>query len=140
MTEKYPSKYSNGKEVSAAQYITEIICEKKAKLNKKDLHYRFWLNKEWARFFRDQIATANKLLQTYDPMAIIKALNNIKAERIFSLRAPHLKPIIDQEQAKIDSFVPADTSNIDRFTDSIGQQKPIKKKTSIDKLRELDND
>ena len=46
----YISKYSNGKEVSDAQYITEIICEKKAKREKKDLHYRFWLNKEWENF------------------------------------------------------------------------------------------
>ena len=33
--------------VSDAQYITEIICEHKAKRDRKDLHYRFWLNKEW---------------------------------------------------------------------------------------------
>ena len=45
MQNKYPSKYSNNKTVSAAQYITEIICEKKAKREGKDLHYIFWLNK-----------------------------------------------------------------------------------------------
>ena len=48
----YISKYSNGKKVSDAQYITEIICEHKAKRDKKDLHYRFWLNKEWEKFFK----------------------------------------------------------------------------------------
>jgi hypothetical protein len=36
---KYLSKYSNGKTVSAAQYITEIICENKAKRDKLDLHW-----------------------------------------------------------------------------------------------------
>jgi len=140
MSKKYPSKYSNGKEVSAAQYITEIICEKKAKQSKKDLHYRFWISKEWAAYYRNQIGSANKLLQKYDASAIIKALSTQKAEKIYSLRAPHLQAIIDQEQANLDSFVPADTSNIDRHTNSVGNQNVKKKKTSIDLLREIDND
>ena len=41
----YPSRYSNGKTVSAAQYITELICEHKANIEKLDLHYKFWTNK-----------------------------------------------------------------------------------------------
>ena len=44
---KYISKYSNGKEVSAAQYITELICENKAKQDKKDLHYKFDHDWDW---------------------------------------------------------------------------------------------
>ena len=56
---KYPSRYSNEKFVSAAQYITEMICEKKAKIDKEDLHHRFWTNKKWSSFFRNQIATAH---------------------------------------------------------------------------------
>lgn len=101
-SKKYPSKYSNGKEVSAAQYITEIICERMAAKDKKDLHYRFWLNKEWNRYYRNQIASANKLLTKYSDAAIIKALNSRKAEKIYSLRAPHLPAIIEQAQAELD--------------------------------------
>lgn len=95
---RYPSKYSNGKAVSAAQYITEIICEKKAQLNKQDLHYRFWTNKEWEKFYRDQIATANKLLKKYSDTAVVRALNSSKAQKIYSLRAPFLIPIIESEE------------------------------------------
>jgi hypothetical protein len=94
----FPSKYSNGKLVSAAQFITEIICENKAIKDRKDLHYRFWTNKEWASFYRSQIASAHKLLKKYDSTAIIKALKNTKARKIYSLRAPHLIPIIETEQ------------------------------------------
>jgi hypothetical protein len=100
---KYPSKYSNGKSVSAAQYITELICEKKAKLDKKDLHYRFWDNKEWSRYYRDQVASANKLLKKYNETAIIRGLNNPKSAKIYSLRAPHLPAIIEQEQTLLES-------------------------------------
>tara|TARA_Y100000389_G_scaffold99806_1_gene96573 strand:- start:42670 stop:43104 length:435 start_codon:yes stop_codon:yes gene_type:complete len=101
---EYISKYSNDKRVSAAQYITEIICEHKAKKEKKDLHFRFWqTSKYWEKYYRSQIATANKLLKTYSPQAIISALNDRKAVRIFSLRAPHLEPIIEHHQHLFDN-------------------------------------
>lgn len=100
---QYLSKYSNGKSVSAAQFITEIICENKAVRDGKDLHYRFWTNKTWSLFYRNQIASANKLLQQYDAKAIIKALKNSKARNIYSLRAPHLIPIIEQEQRLLET-------------------------------------
>jgi len=32
----FPSKYSNGKSVTAAQYIAEFICERIAKKQNKD--------------------------------------------------------------------------------------------------------
>ena len=73
---KFESKYSNNKMVSAAQYITELICENKAKIDKKDIHYKFWINKEWASFYRNQIATANKLVKKYDPIDIVRALKS----------------------------------------------------------------
>ena len=79
---KYPSRYSNEKFVSAAQYITEMICEKKAKIDKEDLHHRFWTNKKWSSFFRNQIATANKLVSKYGEKAVIRALKNPKTERM----------------------------------------------------------
>lgn len=101
---EYVSKYSNDKQVSAAQYITEIICEHKAKIEKKDLHFRFWQTSPyWQKFYRNQIATANKLLKTHRPQAIVSALKDKKAERIFSLRAPHLKPIIEHHEQLLDA-------------------------------------
>ena len=91
---KYPSRYSGDKLVTAAQYITELICEKKAKVDGKDLHYRFWLNKEWEKFYKGQIGTAHKLLKKYDAKAIIRALKNPKTRNTYSLRAPYLLPVI----------------------------------------------
>lgn len=137
MNKKYPSKYSNGKSVSAAQYITEIICEKKAKREGKDLHYRFWVNKEWAAFYRNQIASANKLVKEYDELAIVKALNNPKAEKIYSLRAPHLPAIIEQEQ-KILSMKNQELSlDLQRKTD-VSYTKPKTKNNIISKLKDLE--
>lgn len=97
---KYPSKYSNGKYVNSAQYITEIVCENKANREKKDLHFRFWTEPYWEKFFRNQIASANKLVKDYDPRDIAKALKTPNGQKIFSLRAPHLREIIEKEAAK----------------------------------------
>jgi hypothetical protein len=134
---KYISKYSNGKEVSAAQYIVELICENKAKQEKKDLHYKFWTNAEWASYYRNQIATANKLVKKYNEQAVIRALKNFKAQKIYSLRAPHLVSIIEQEQKLLECENKKITKEYDR-----SQEKTYRatnnKKSIISKLKELE--
>jgi hypothetical protein len=135
----YPSRYSNGKTVSAAQYITELICEHKANIEKLDLHYKFWTNKEWSKYYRDQIATANKLLKKYNPKAIIRALNDRKAEKIYSLRAPHLLAIIDHHETLIESETVNLTEEIDRSEKTIFRQKTNSKQGILSKLKELDD-
>jgi hypothetical protein len=135
---KYPSKYSNGKTVSAAQYITEMICEHLAKKDKRDLHYRFWVNEEWAKFYKSQIFTAHKLLKKYSEKAIIEALKTPKAQKIYSLRAPHLLAIIDQQEKILASKTePSTEVNITRTTTNVGSSRKISKNI-IDKLKELE--
>lgn len=137
--QKFPSKYSNGKDVSAAQFITEMICEKKAKLDKKDLHYRFWVNKEWASFYRNQIATAYKLVKEFDPLGIIKALNSKPAEKIYSLRAPHLIDMIKKEIAVLDSQKKDFTLEVDRKENkTFSSNSSPKKKNIISLLKDID--
>jgi hypothetical protein len=137
---KYPSKYSNGKEVSAAQYITEIICEKKAKIDKKDLHHRFWLNKEWSAFYRNQISSAHKLLQKYSDTAIVRGLNNPQAAKIYSLRAPHLVPIIEDEQKKLENENTSITLDLNRPKNIKFGPKNKTNKNIFSKLKDIDNE
>lgn len=139
-TKKYPSKYSNGKQVGAAQYITEIICEKKARLNKQDLHYRFWVNKQWEKFYKDQIGSAYKLLKKYSDTSIIKALNSNKAAKIYSLRAPFLVPIIEEEENKLKQQNNTLSMDLNRPTNIVYGAKTTKKNTIISKLKDLDNE
>lgn len=138
--QKYPSRYSNGKFVSAAQYITELICENKAKKDKLDLHFKFWLNPEWSKFYRNQITSANKLLQIYHPKAIIKALGDAKAKNIYSLRAPHLIPIIQKYQDQIQDQTVVQPNDIDRSDKITFRKDKIIKNNIISKLKELDNE
>lgn len=135
---KFISRYSNNKEVSPAQYITEIICEKKAKLNKKDLHYRFWLNKEWAVFYKNQIAAANKLVKTYDPVAVVKALNDPKTSKVYSLRAPSLITTIQSHQKQVDAANSKLSVVIDRSENKKYSKNNSTTKNIISKLKDLE--
>jgi hypothetical protein len=138
---RYPSKYSNGKSVTAAQYITELICEKMAKKDKKDLHYRFWVTPEWEKYYRNQIASAHALLKKYSDTAVIRALNNPKTEKIYSLRAPHLPAIIEQEQHRLDNENQTLSKVYDRPDNvSFRDATTIKRNNIISKLKDLDNE
>lgn len=141
MIKKYPSKYSNGKSVSAAQYITELICEKMAKKDKKDLHYRFWTTPEWEKYYRNQITSAHALLKKYTDTAIIRALNNPKTAKIYSLRAPHLAPIIEEEQRKLDAEnknLTLDLTRIDNV--KFGTKNNKQTKNIFSKLKDIDDE
>ena len=139
-SKRYPSKYSNGKSVTAAQYITELICEKMAKKDKKDLHYRFWTTPEWERYYKNQIASAYALLKKYPDTTIVRALNNPKADKIYSLRAPHLPAIIEQEQHILSNENQTLSKSYDRPDNiSFGGSK-ITKRNIISTLKDLDNE
>lgn len=136
---KFPSKYSNGKQVTAAQFITEMICERIAKRNKKDLHYKFWVSKEWEKEYKGQIATAHKLLKKYHPKAIIDGLLSNDGLKIYSLRAPHLSDIVDKYVVHDEEKPVIHKKIIDRNFLEEGKQNTKYKKNVLDKLKELDN-
>jgi hypothetical protein len=135
---KYPSRYSPEGWVTPAQYITEIICENKHKLQGKgELPVKFWETEGWAKYFKEQIATAHKLLKTFKVEAISRALKTSQGRKIFSLRAPWLPAIIQDEQTKLDAKPvgpPTEFKTVDI------NAKPVQKtnKNILDKLRDLD--
>lgn len=134
---KYLSKYFNGKYVTAAQFITEMICERLAKKDKRDLHYRFWLSDDWQKSYKNQIPTANKLLKKYSAKAIIDALCSPTGKKIYSLRAPHLTPIIEQIELKLKQQPVVEIKPIQRNMLDVGSVSK-KSKNLIDKLKELE--
>jgi len=94
----WPSKYSPGRWITAAQFILELVCEKQASIKKKDLPIRFWRLPEWEKEYVSQTRAVNKLLKKYEPKAIINA---VKKRNIWSLRPKWVEDIIKEEQAKI---------------------------------------
>lgn len=137
----YPSRYSPDKLVTPAQYIVELICEKKAALNGGDLPVQFWKIPKWASFYRQQIVSANGLLRIYSPTAIINALKSNGAYGIFSLRAPHLDMMIKAEQSKVDILENRVKNSEDtvRVDTTIPPRPQRTEKTKLSKLREIDD-
>jgi hypothetical protein len=140
VSDNYISKYSNNKQVSSAQYITELICEKRAQQQKKDLHYRFWLSKEWSAYYRNQIGSAHKLLAKYSAKAIVAALKHNQAKNIYSLRAPHLVPIIEQEEKRLSEQNQKMTIIPDRKSNKTFLSNNQQKLSILSKLEEIEND
>ena len=96
---KYPSRYTHGdKKVTAAQYLAEVVCERQAQKDKKELPKQFWNLPHWKKKFTSQLFAARGLLKLYDEAVIIKAVKAEKARYIYSLRAPTLDDIIKECQ------------------------------------------
>ena len=139
---KYPSRYSPAKFVTVAQYIIELICEKKAATQKVDLPIKFWNLPEWQLFFKSQLRKCHSLLKKYHEKAIIRALKDKETSRIYSLHAPWLMPVIERyqkivtreianiQEASIQPVVKSDTIPITRKRQT--RNSPLSKLKNLD--------
>lgn len=91
----YKSSYSDSW-ITAAQYITELICENMARKNQQVLPYKFWNEYAWKGTFKRQLLLANGLLKIYSAAAIVQALRSKEGMKIYSLAAPWLDQIIEK--------------------------------------------
>lgn len=137
--QKYPSRYSPNGWCHAAQYITEYICEKKAKLDKKELPVKFWELPEWLKYFKFQIVLANRLLKKHSEDAIIAALKDSQAFKIYSLNSPVLVSLIKKhEKIKSSQKIEKVDYNIPSGQTFQSNNESKDKKSIINKLKELD--
>ena len=133
---KYPSRYSPQKWVSAPQYITEFVCEKKAQGENKELPIKFWEIKEWKKYFQYQIIIANKLLKEFPEEAVVAALKDNRCWKTYSLRSPVLHSIIKEKEASIKDRQATDYEIVDK--EEVKHKTNNNKKSIISKLKELD--
>jgi hypothetical protein len=134
---RYPSRYSPGGWVSAPQYITELVCESKARKEKKDLPRKFWEDKDWEKYFKYQITLANRLIKDFGEEVVIAALKDNRCWSTYSLRSPFLIRIIEEKKA---SYVvqPKDTEYNIKESEEIKHNTNNEQKSIISKLRDLD--
>jgi hypothetical protein len=96
----YESAHGAVGKITAYQKIAEIMVERQAAANGRQLPTRFWNVKPWDRAFRLQVNLAQGLLKLYSAGAIIRALQSEEGRRIYSLSAEWLDPLIQREEAK----------------------------------------
>ena len=134
---RYPSRYSPNGWVSAPQYITELVCEKKAQKEKKELPTKFWEIKEWCKYYRYQITIANKLIKEFGEEPVIAALRDNRCWSTYSLRSPFLKKIIEEKSKEVIER-PANTEYNIKDSEEVKHKTNNTKKSIISKLRDLD--
>jgi hypothetical protein len=142
---KYPSRYSPNGWVHAGQYITELICEKKARTEGKELPLKFWELKEWLKFYKYQITLANKLIKEYGEHVIISALNDkrmwkcySRMWKCYSLRSPFLKKVIEEYKDKEEVAKKIAQKIEYDFSEKKTFESNNKKKSIISKLKDLE--
>jgi hypothetical protein len=131
---KYQSKYCD-KQVTAAQYLAESMCEREARDKKIILPQKFWEDKKWAKAFRRHITQVNKLLKEFPDQAIISAFHSKKAEDVFSFANKKFFWIVREHAKRMEKWsdkvteVPEQTDKHSRF---------IGKKTQLETLKEVE--
>lgn len=140
---KYPSRYSPSKMVTASQYIVEYLCEKKAKKEGKDLPTQFWQLPEWEKFYKSQIHTANALVKKHGAEAVLAALKNPQSGWMYSLRAPGFEAIILTERRNASLRETAKQAELKTeaseipVVDTTAKPREFKLKSKLDALQDL---
>jgi hypothetical protein len=80
------------------------------------------------------------LVTKYNPIAIVKALQDSKTNNTYSLRAPLLKSIIEQHQKILDSQNKEFSKTIDRSSTKTFKKNRKYTKGIISKLEEIEQD
>ncbi len=141
------SKYS-GDNVSTAHYLAELMCERKAKKERKILIERFWKDDYWKKFYVDQIRAAYSLLKLYSEQAILLGVQDKSINWCYSLRIKMLPSIIAEceKHLKQQAAITAEKKQLDAIPKEEIQKvtivelprKQVKKSDNIiNKLKDL---
>jgi hypothetical protein len=110
MSKDYKSKYGLNIQITAAQYIAEMMCERKAQKNGQALWPYFWKDKEWQKEFVHQCSLANKFLKQYPPLVIIQTL--LSNRTVYSLRTQKLNKLFADCSTKTKNLTNTSISDI----------------------------
>lgn len=131
--------------VTPAQYIAEIMCQRKAdRHNDGKLPFKFWNTSKWKTEFRHQITQANAILKRHNHVDVINGLNSYNGSKIYSLRFPGLNALITKEKRKRETkekVVAQPPPKPELRKTAVEPGKPFQsKKSNLGMLRRLDGE
>jgi hypothetical protein len=153
MTQKKPNdqrykSISTGQPCSAAQYMAEMVCIRRAEReNKGSLGYKFWNTGD---LYQIQVRVAHKLIKKYGEKAILHYLNSPSGKNVYSLGFLHKSKkfvlALDFVKAGIEKskkITDAEQNKPKKVTEKLeGKYKPRKsvpnKKSLLSKIRKAD--
>lgn len=92
---RFQSQFSPSKNISAAQYVTELVCKNNARKNGQDLPLKFWTIDSWNKFYKFQIKCCNDLLKIVDEEILISF---VKQHNIWNLSAKWILESLEKLQ------------------------------------------
>lgn len=134
MDKKYINSY--GIKTTAANYITQILFERKAKQFKEVLPFSYWKQDPWRKQYQLTIIKVNALLKTYREDAIIYALTHGKGKKIYSIHCPWLDDLIQQREHELELLEQSEKVE-HQIVEIEPPQKPFAKNNIINKLKDL---
>lgn len=144
-TDKVFKSPSSGVMCSAAQYIAEVMCLRKAERdNEGSLAYKFW-NKSQKKAYQAQIVAAQKLISEFNEDILLAFINSTEGQKIYSLGFYNPLPFVKEMLAKFSRTYKPIQTIIEEAKPKIDvEQKPRKvfvekKKSIFSKLKEVEN-
>lgn len=136
---KYISRLT-GKETKPSQFLTEIVCKRKADKEKKFLPARFWSSPLWKSHYLQQIAAASRLLKFFSVEEVLAGLESKEGNWIWSLSSPQLVDIINKYKAvkKIEDIKIEEHTLVVDEDNTLKTAKPLPKNSKLNRLRDLD--
>lgn len=105
---KYLSKFGLSRWVTAAQYLAEVMCERRAKAEKKALPLQFWKTPPWDAVYRQQVAAVSRLFSRLDPKgagtaatAVSRFLRSQRGKTAYSMAGAWVVPFVEAEHKKV---------------------------------------
>lgn len=142
---KYKSRFG-GSEITASQFIAELLVARKALKQKIILPDNFWKNfdyQEWKAEFLKQKRKVDAFIRAgYSPEAILDTLKQKRFESIYSLYFKQLEFAIQEADRKIRVKQSVEASKPETIQTEINQQvnmpppKKFGKQSKIQKLRD----
>jgi hypothetical protein len=139
---RYPSKYSPGTFITAAQYIIELLYTQYCYKQQREPLLNFWQSDEGKKFLGGQLRVTYSLLKKYSPKALI---TTIEEKKIDNLRVKWILPWIARKQKTLDIISTKENisseivNNIPTGPITFGTNTK-NKRNILDKLRDIDNE
>jgi len=92
------SRYNASRNITIAQYVAEVMCERRAKHMRQYLPDKFWKLPEWKPFFLYQLMIANALMKKYGRLITLAAIIKKVDTYIWSLKHSSVIPAIEETQ------------------------------------------
>lgn len=140
---KYPSRHKPGTYVTVGQWLGELMCERKALRETKELPRAFWLkmkenelNIKWSKYLKLQTQQAYKLIKEFGEDRVVESVTSHKT--MYSLLPKWVKKYITDYKMKPKREPKKEEPKVYKENPKVNTNTRFRKKNILDILEEED--